>query len=287
MRNKYLQTFFGKKISLLFAFFFILFFHNGVQACVDYHPQPFSTIVVDSFFNHIEVTVHNMHLFGGSNGEFCTCAFGSFYDLLTDVYYIAFVDSGTTNPIDGFEVWQVDANATAGWSAIIPGNQWEGFVAAVSYSGLPAGKPVDLIVRANLPDGYDYSTLDSAVYTTSYGTDAADPSTHYPSNMHQSVTGLGSYQVVTVSDSYFTGIQVPQIQQVSVFLNQALDEIIIRSAIPINKVELITMNGAIIATESSISENEFRITIQGFSSGLVIVNVATGAGITTKKVAFF
>ncbi|MEP7171646.1 MAG: hypothetical protein ABI855_19900, partial [Bacteroidota bacterium] len=117
---------------------------NSVRACVDYHPvPPPMTVTLDTALTHIEIRIHNLHLFGGSNGQFCTCAFGAYATLFSNVYYVAFVDSGTSNPVAGFDAWNGNSNASGAWTSLGGGGTWDGFVAAVNINGLPPGSPVE------------------------------------------------------------------------------------------------------------------------------------------------
>ena len=81
----------------------------------------------------------------------CNCALSSFSDLFSNLIYIAFVDSGTNNPYQGFAAWNAEAMASAAWnSAHSRANGWDGFVSTVLSSGLSASDPVELVVRATL-----------------------------------------------------------------------------------------------------------------------------------------
>src|SRR5688500_9274078 len=84
-------------------------------ACVDYHPQPYSTATIDSNLNYVEIVVHNLHLFGGTNGEFCTCAITAYNTVYDQIFYIAFLDSATGMPEPGFEPWGSNSFAGTSW----------------------------------------------------------------------------------------------------------------------------------------------------------------------------
>ncbi len=184
---------------------------GNTRACVDYHPTPPPvTVRYDSSFTHIEITVHDLLLFGGSSGEFCTCAFSSYTTgFFSSVYYIAFVDSGTQNPVQGFDPWFLDANATGEWSSVMPGLSYPGYLSSVNLFGLPSGQDVELIVRATLPPGYTLNLIDSTLSQSFIGTDAWDNINQSLSNMHQSISGLGPSNFINVSGNYFTAIEEP------------------------------------------------------------------------------
>ncbi len=203
---------------------------NSSKACVDYHPDSiiWTTVVFDSSYQHIEITIHNMELFGGSAGQFCTCALGSYSNIFTDIYYVAFVDSGTTNPIAGFVPWTANAASSASWNIQYP-TDWAGFVAEVTSSGLPPGFKVDLIVRANLPAGYTWSLIDTLLYSSTLGSDEWDNNNSQLALTHNSISGLGSTYLNFVPDSYFTGIEeIAETEMFNIYPNPASDQLFIQ-----------------------------------------------------------
>lgn|GEM_PF-4541770 len=124
------------------------------------------------------------------------------------IYYVAFVDSGTTTPVQGFAPWDYSSGATTAWSGIMPGTAWDAYVGAVIGAGLIAGAPVNLIIRATLVPGATYGQVDSSLWLTYIGTDAYDTTSQSPSNMHPSVSTIGYQGIINlVSPSYFTNIQ--------------------------------------------------------------------------------
>src|SRR5688572_24104679 len=143
---------------------------DKVQACVDYHPVPPPlTVRVDSSFNLIEITVHELNIFAGTTGDFCTCALSNYSNIFDFITYVAFVDSGTTNPVNGFAIWSADMDASNAWDAAVTSATWDGFVAEVITTMTP-GSPVELIVRAILPSNYVIiSDIDSALNYTQLG----------------------------------------------------------------------------------------------------------------------
>lgn len=193
------------------------------SACVDYHPQPYTTATIDSNLNFLEIVVHNLHLFGGSNGEFCTCAITAYNTVYDQVFYVAFLDSATGLPEPGFEPWGSNSFAGGSWATFGPGYDWSAYVAEVTGSGLLAGKAVNLLVRANLPPGFTFGGLDSLLYSSQLATDAYDSTNHVVSNMHNSISGLGwDEQLNIVSEEYFTGVSnIESGEQAKVFPNPA------------------------------------------------------------------
>ena len=180
---------------------------NTAMACVDYHPvPPIITVKVDSTWTVWEITVHQLNIFAGTTGDFCTCALSAYQNLFSMIYYVAFVDSGTTSPINGFAVWNANANASGAWTTANPGPTWTGFVAAVVNNMTP-GLPVELIIRANLPPGYvTFNDIDSTLIWSNLGTDQWDNSLNVLMNTHNSVSGFGNSTYQLVAPEYFTGI---------------------------------------------------------------------------------
>jgi len=93
------------KLTVIISMIITLSEIKHATACVDYHPVPPPiTVKVDTNLTKMEITVHQLNIFAGTTGDFCTCALSAFSDLFSSIYYVAFVDSGTTNPIAGFDV---------------------------------------------------------------------------------------------------------------------------------------------------------------------------------------
>jgi hypothetical protein len=182
-------------------------------------PQRWIPILITSRLWFITCT-----FFGGTNGEFCTCAITAFNSVYDQIYYVAFVDSATGNPEPGFEPWGSNSFASASWATYGPGLDWSAYVAEVTGGGLVAGKAVNLIVRATLPVGFTYNGVDSLLYSSALATDAYDSTNHVVANMHNSISGLGfNGDLQVVSEEYFTGISQTNSapQSVSVFPNPA------------------------------------------------------------------
>jgi hypothetical protein len=196
-------------------------------ACVDYHPTPYTTATVDSNLQYLEIVVHNMHLFGGTSGEFCTCAITAYNNIYDQIYYVAFLDSATGLPEPGFEPWGSNSFAAASWPTYYPSPlfDWNAYVAEVTGSGLLAGKAVNLLIRASLPPGIQLFVVDSVLYSSLLATDAYDSTNHVVAGMHNSISMLGyTGQMDIVSPQYFTGIsEVAFGEYAKVFPNPASD----------------------------------------------------------------
>ncbi|MEM7660058.1 MAG: T9SS type A sorting domain-containing protein [Bacteroidota bacterium] len=208
---KYLNTFLLRKQSLILLFCLGSFFASWqtAQACVD--PDTIATVTVnyDSAMRQVEIRVSNLRLMTEAPNTFCSCAVSSYSDVFTDLLYVAFVDSGTNQPYQGFAQWGDNLGASSSWDASTSGYpSWNGYVAEVVNSGLSPGNPVDLLIRAELPPGYTVSFLDSAISSTFIGTDEWDPATQSLTNSHQGLhsTGQLGYTLTEQDSTYFTAV---------------------------------------------------------------------------------
>lgn len=172
------------------------------SACVDYWTPPAITVTVeiDASFTEALITVHNLNLFGGPNGAFCSCAVTTWTNMFSDLQYIAFVDSGTYNPVPGFAVWDASASAASAWGNLQPGD-WNAYIAEVVAPGINTGTPVELLIRATLPPGYTYNMVDSSVTYASLGTDEWSVSGNDLAFSHNS---LGSFVNSTIVIEFVT-----------------------------------------------------------------------------------
>lgn len=217
------------------------------KACVDYHPVPPTiTVKVDSNFNKIEITVHQLNIFAGNAGDFCTCGLSDYANIFPSIYYVAFVDSGTTNPVIGFDIWNTNASSTTAWSAVMPGTNWSGFVAEV-ITGMTPGAPVELIIRADLPAGFtSLLIIDSSLAFTNLGTDQWDNNSNILANTHQSVSGFGASQISLVPSVYFTGLNDLDMDfQIKVFPNPNSGEfsVVMPESVPESELGIYNMLG--------------------------------------------
>lgn len=193
------------------------------HACVEPAPTVIVTCHYDSItFTDIALKVSNFNLFGGSPNEWCSCAITNYTNVFSNITYVAFVDSGTTVPVAGFLPWNGNAAAGVAWNSVLAGN-WNGFVAEVAASGLLAGTPIELIVRASLPLGYTYIVLDSSIALSSIGTDQWIDTGDSLGNMHQSIVSVTSGGTITFDNqpqSFFTALDA-SILNVGIFEQHA------------------------------------------------------------------
>lgn len=270
-------------------------FTQSATACVMPKDSVYVTVAYDTTdFSDVTLTVGNFDLFGGNPNEWCSCAITSYTNIFTTIEYIAFVDSGTTDPVMGFEPWSSNASAGTQWDLAMSGN-WTGFVAEVGSSGLLAGTPVELIVRASLPAGYTYQILDSTVQTSLIGTDEWIDTTSTLSNGHQSIVGMADPGRVTLRSepqSYFDALDaslgVLSVNEykrspayLNVFPNPATGSIQIFTSAKYSNVEFYNITGNRVAHLPKSPTYD----ISEFSPGLYFARIIDqeGAVLTTRK----
>lgn len=176
------------------------------KACLDPDTAVIITVNYDTLAtlpcptaNQVEMRISNIRLMTEAPNKVCACAFASISDLFTDLQYIAFVDSGTNNPYQGFAAFDANAKSTAAWQGKYNSSgSWKGFVAKVVNSGLRVNDPVELLVRAKAPantaivfnDSLCRDILEDKIAQSVLGTDEWDASAEELKDAHQRVRGL-------------------------------------------------------------------------------------------------
>lgn len=294
-----------KKTALLnlapfFLFLCFTFNSHSAQACVD----PDSIVVrtaYDTTYQNIAITVSNIRLFTASPTQFCSCAITSFTNVFSNILYVAFVDSGTTNPV-GFKPWTQSANASSAWESVISTGNWNGFVSQIASATSP-GTPVELIIRAELPAGYTFSLLDSAIVVSRLGTDEWDNDNQTLSNSHQEIYGFWerggpSYTAISPDSSYFDDLDnnittsISRLRNaeafVSLFPNPATDRLRIEvdeAYQQIDEIRLLDIRGRAVRTlvSAGSSSMEMDVDLSPFKPGVYLLEVHTDEGILTRK----
>lgn len=201
----------SKRYSLFLLTLLSLGSWQATQACVDPDTIAQTIINYDSAFRQVEIRVTNLRLMTESPNTFCSCAVSSYSDIFTDLLYVAFVDSGTNDVYSNFAEWDASAPASASWDASATNYpSWNGFVAEVVNNGLSPAVPVDLLIRAALPPGYNLVILDSSMFSTFVGTDEWDPAMQTLTNSHQGLHGLGNQGTIfqEKDSSYFAELDL-------------------------------------------------------------------------------
>ncbi|PCH94491.1 MAG: hypothetical protein COB85_05585 [Bacteroidetes bacterium] len=221
------------------------------QACIS---DTITTITVtvnyESFFlspctytSNIEIRLSNLSLMTESPGKVCACAFafGNFYD---SVIFIAFVDSGTNNPYQGFAMFNEELASSTAWDNDQPGfGGWAGYIASVVNLGLVATDPVEMVIRAAASASNLLAYQDSlncvtpAIYDvvpqTSIATDEWVSLTSSLGNTHQKVRGLTtvmSYQIQNTS--CFAGLDSAILNNIPVVGIETIEEQVGFSVVP-------------------------------------------------------
>lgn len=284
---------------LLFAFLFTFFAPQQAQACID----PDTTVTIhcdyDSNYTDIMITVSNIRLFTASPNQFCSCAVTSWTSIFSQIQYVAFVDSGTFNPI-GFDPWTPSANATNAWESVLATGNWNGFVAQVAAGGALPGVPVDLIIRASLPPGYTFGMLDSALVISQLGSDEWDDTNQTLANSHQEIHGFWenggpTYTEISPSSTFFEDVDNnilaaldPDWNQppaVTLYPNPATDRVRIQLGEALHRygeIELRDMQGRLIQALTP-SSAVLEIETGKLNSGLYFLRVETDQGKVTRK----
>jgi hypothetical protein len=295
---------FSKTVKRLgcFMFFLVTLFQPlRSEACVDYHPTIFVTCDYDAGFNEILVRVSNMQLFGSPQGVFCSCGISNYTDVFSDIQYVSFVDSGTTNPVSGFVPWSGSTTAASSWNTVQSGN-WDAFLAETTASGLATGDPVDLIIRASLPAGYTFTYLDTNLVVTAIGTDEYSTATGSVTMGHNSISNFPSTGIVYTEEplSYFSTIDniitdVIAIEQkkaaIKTYPNPFSDELIFELELEtVDKVEVFITDLAgkrvhtFLPKNLNTGKNKLRWQPNHIPNGIYLISIKTKNAIKTEQI---
>ncbi len=299
-------------------------FHEPAKACVK--PDSVAQVVVKydtiwqggcAYAHQIELRVTNIRLMNENPNKICSCALASYSSIFDSLNYVAFVDSGTNDPYQGFASFNENPSSSSAWQNHHPGQgDWNGFVADVIDSGLSSQDPVEMVIRATstqsigLDTGcvpYD-STLSRTVAQSSLGTDAWDTSAQDLVMSHNSVRSFDpaahDSSWVTLeqkSPSYFTQLDsailnnIPssliqdQGTSLRIYPNPASDRLFIELGEgELQRVEFLDMRGRSLRTvdmEEGISRNRGTLSLdKGLpSQGVVFVKIHTSKGVIARK----
>lgn len=296
------MKYFNKCFFLLVAFY-LFSTPNETKACVDYHNDSVFVIVhYDSTFSpntDVSITLSNLQLFGGSPNQFCSCGVNSITNIFSDILYVAFVDSGTTNPVAGFDVWDASANASNAWAGVVASGNWSGFVAQVNGNGLTPGGKVELLIRARLPVGYTFAFMDTTLTVMKMGTDEWFDSQQTLGNTHQSVSGVeygfqyisegqNSTYFADLDAAYLTGRKDPEsLLGLQLFPVPAMDKVYVRLNNPSNAIkelQLLDAAGRVLQSHSGLSGQQTQLDLADLPNGLYFIKVSSALGTETKRI---
>ena len=281
-----------------------LFLAQPAKACVDYHTTVFITCHYDTTnFTDIAITVSNLRIFGGNPNDFCSCGITNYTNMFSQIQYVAFVDSGTTNPLAGFDVWTPNSNASNAWESVLATGNWNGFVSGVNQNGLVVNAPVELIIRASLPPGYTYSVLDSNITVTQLGTDEWSNTNQNLVNSHQSITGFWTGGAPTLiaeqgNSTYFQDLDNAILLNVDNAVERAYLEVGPVPArdelrVKLNQPHLFLEDAAVYNTAGQLIDRvpltELRsgnasVDVSAWPEGIYFLRVRTATGDQTKKI---
>lgn len=284
---------------LFFTLFVLLIAPHAAQACVQTHDSVYVKVHYETPGNtDISLTLTNLRLASGTPNEFCSCGITNFTNVFSTILYVAFVDSGTTNPVPGFDVWDQSANAANAWNSVLATNDWSAFVSHVNGNGLNSGNPVELIIRAQLAPGYTYTFVDSTLYYSYLGTDAFDNTNQVLGNMHQDISGFQNPHVFIPEgpgSTYFADLDAqlmvsntrPKLAlAMDIYPNPAKDQIKIALNSPFNQIlgiEIYDATGRMQMQLNALNSQQEIMDIQNLNTGIYFVKVKTKQGIQTHK----
>jgi Secretion system C-terminal sorting domain len=284
---------------LLLTLLCLLFANQRLAACVQPHDSVLVRVHYETPGNtDVSITLSNLLLATGTPNEFCSCGITNVTSIFTNILYVAFVDSGTTNPYPGFDVWDASAPAANAWNTVLTTNDWSAFVSHVNTSGLTINTPVELIIRARLAPGYTYSILDSALYISQLGTDAYDNNLQVLGNMHQDISGLhgphtlipegpGSTYFATLDAALMTGRAAPQATYpLDIYPVPARDRVTVSLPNPLSAIhglEIYDATGKRLFSQTGLKSHSEVVDVSTLPDGVYFLKVQTADGIQTRK----
>ena len=287
------------RLSLLFALLFLVSFRIQAFACVQSHDSVNVRVHYETPGNtDVSITLSNLKLATGTPNEFCSCGINGVTQAFSQILYVAFVDSGTTNPYPGFDVWDPSANAANAWNGVVASGSWNAFVSHVNVGGLLFNHPVELIVRARLQPGYYYTNVDSMLYISQLASDAWDNTNQVLGNMHQDVSGLlynhvlipegpGSMYFANLDAALMTSSKPQQPQyQLDIFPVPAKDRLYVALRDPLNVVRAIEVydtQGRQIIQVTDLKSHQEIIDVAAYPPGVYFLKIQTIAGLQTRK----
>jgi hypothetical protein len=286
-------------LSMAFCALFSLSFSTQSAACVETHPDSIRVFINTDSLCNIEIRVTNLQLMGGSPNEFCSCAIAGAFQVGIDLTYIAFVDSITQEPIEGFDPWMFLPEASESWEDVDPLTlDWSGFVSDVNASGLLQGQAVDLIIRGQISSGWACDYEGELIYAVKdqmgIGTDEWDNDAIVLANSHQDITYFTdlpwsdiSHTIVQPSyfdalDSVILGLERVEGVSFGLFPNPATDQFAVQTTATINQVTVISGDGRII--DSFFPTGKLLVVnTASYATGLYLVRVQAGNTYHTQQ----
>jgi Secretion system C-terminal sorting domain len=285
--------------SLLFLTAIFLFAGRpSAMACVQVHDSVYVSVHYAPGNTDVSITLSNLRLATGTPNEFCSCGITNMTSIFTTILYVAFVDSGTTNPYPGFDVWDPSVPASNAWNTVLATNDWSAFVSHVNAGGLTFNHPVELIIRAASAPGITYQQVDSALYVSQLGTDAYDNTNQVLGNMHQDISGFqgphtlipegpGSTYFATLDAALMTA-RTPTTPQspVEIYPVPAVDRLYVDLHNPLNALRQIAVydaTGKRIHQESGLNGQRATVDVAALPQGFYFIKVSTANGVQTKR----
>jgi len=253
-------------------------------ACIDSTSTAFAIYNYDESIEELEIRITNLRLFGGNPNQFCSCAISNFLIEDSQINYVAFVDSGTVNPVSGFDPFFPSASASNAWENIFATGDWNGFVSEVNQNGLLPNVPVELVVRIGLfPPQSSLDFIFDMSELTSIGTDEWDANADNLANSHQNFFTDINSEFVEVDASYFDILDgaiissVPDLQlDFQVYPSISSDIIQINSnSINFNRLVVYDISGSIIMENAQLNSSMYVFNISSIANGIYFLRLET------------
>jgi hypothetical protein len=289
-----------KFYSILFSLIFISLINQETSACVEYHPDTvYVQVVCDSLCN-IEIRVLNLQLGGGNPNQFCSCGISEALGTGIELEYIAFLDSLTGLPIEGFDPWSLVSAAGDSWADVDPNTfDWSGFVSDVNSSGLLLGQSVILSIRGNNTTGYcdvsDPGLFQEFFYGLGFGTDEWDDDNNELAESHnditmfydipqENITGLYTTpDYFTALDQLLVGVKSDyEIAEVSLYPLPAENELNIVLPRGSANFTVHSLTGAIV-DQAFNQASKTTLDVSGYPTGLYFIRVENEDSVITQK----
>ena len=219
-------------------------------------------------------------------------SFGSFvfYNVPTDIpvyvpcgSYIDYQNAPYWNSFTNFvdyckDVTPAENSAVISWTAIDNAIYYEVTVYAdeshtqvIGHYMIDAAGNVTKVRAENEQNDFSLSVEGLTVNTQYYYT-----ITSYDSNDEEIVTFLGDF--TTTANN---GIENIAANQMNIYPNPAKDEIFIKSELPVKKIEIYSLTGALALSENNFNE---KITVSTLPKGVYLLKVYTDKGLIIRKI---
>jgi hypothetical protein len=286
---------------VLLLFLGVLAKFQSAKACFEIIPKIHSvTCYYDSsHFRDFAVRVGSFRTAANPAGTWCTLAIWHNSPLLSQINYIAIVDSGTTNRTPGYPEWRPDAGASSAWDTIY-NIHWNAFLTQL-VSATTSGQPVEIIIRCNFTVGYALIPMMADIRNALLGWANWDDSLHFPSAINRWWLDWPADSFVFVpihkpspffsnldADLLYVGNEPLTVNSLhlSVFPNPARDFVHLETSgyNAIRSVEIFDANGKLEMTARPLVPLDLDLDVRQLIDGLHFARIHTVRGDLTKRI---